>query len=258
MFVRRSDARQRSDAPRASLRQQCITLRGKGTKQWTWELSLEGALRAGCKDANAHVRASSRRGASAMVILLPKAGQRLLDEVEPGTADLILSESEWVEEQRENCAFGVGDGAAPVHTEDLISAPKLPQGFDPKRVDFRPPGGGPTEDEDRKVRKETSGVTSFQMRQLVKGLPVYLRNILAEAGTRLKEEFRQFDINGDGVVDPGEMRTGLNGMKLGLSAQDIEMIINIVNVYDDGAIDYAEFAMLFGKREHASNLPSCL
>ena len=43
MFVRRSDARQRSDAPRASLRQQCITLRGKGTKQWTWELSLEGA-----------------------------------------------------------------------------------------------------------------------------------------------------------------------------------------------------------------------
>ncbi len=213
------------------------------------ELALEGVLRAGCKDANAHVRASARRGAAALVLLLPKAGQRLLDEVEPGTADLVLAETEWVESQREHCNHGIGDGAAPVHTEETISAPQLPEGFDPKRVDFRPPGGGPTEDEDRAARKQASGVSSFQMRQLVKGLPTHVRSILALAGARLKSEFQKFDTNGDGVVDPGEMRTGLTAMDLGLSAADIEGIINIVNVYDDGAIDYAEFAMLFGKRD---------
>ena len=213
------------------------------------ELALEGVLRAGCKDANAHVRASARRGAAALVLLLPRAGNRLLDEVEPGTVDLVLAETEWVESQREHCNHGIGDGAAPVHTEETISAPHLPEGFDPKRVDFRPPGGGPTEDEDRAARKETSGVSSFQMRQLVKGLPTHVRSILAMAGTRLKSEFRKFDTNGDGVVDPDEMRTGLTAMDLGLSAADIEGIINIVNVYDDGVIDYAEFAMLFGKRD---------
>jgi hypothetical protein len=242
----RHNHRQRARGIDCALR---MLLRWPVAKLRRHELALEGALRAGCKDANAHVRASARRGAAAMVLLLPKAGQRLLDEVEPGTADLVMAEVEWVEQQRQSCTFGVGDGAAPVHTEETISAPQLPEGFDPKRVDFRPPGGGPTEDEDRAKRKESSGVTSFQMRQLVKGLPVYLRNILAMAGSRLKTEFEQFDTNGDGVVDPDEMRTGLNGMNLGLSPQDIEAIINVVNVHDDGAVDYAEFAMLFGKRD---------
>ena len=43
LFARRSAKDRGVDAPSATLRQQCITLRGKGTKQWTWELALEGA-----------------------------------------------------------------------------------------------------------------------------------------------------------------------------------------------------------------------
>ena len=242
----RHNHRQRARGIDCALR---MLLQWPANKLRRHELELEGVLRAGCKDANAHVRASARRGAAALVLLLPKAGQRLLDEVEPGTAELVLAESGWVQRQREHCDHGIGDGAAPIHTEEIISAPRLPEGFDPYRVDFRPPGGGPTEDEDRAIRKEASGVTNFQLRQRVKGLPMRVRNILAQAGPRLKVEFRKFDTNGDGVVDHDEMRIGLHGMQLGLSAADIEEIINIVSVYDDGAIDYAEFSMLFGKRD---------
>ena len=242
----RHNHRQRARGIDCALR---MLLQWPANKLRRHELELEGVLRAGCKDANAHVRASARRGAAALVLLVPKAGQRLLNEVEPGTAELVLAEAEWVQSQREHCDHGIGDGAAPIHTEEIISAPRLPEGFDPHRVDFRPPGGGPTEDEDRAIRKERSSVTNFQLRQKVKGLPMHVRNILAQAGPRLKTEFRKFDTNGDGVVDHDEMRTGLNGMQLGLSAADIEGIINIVSVYDDGAIDYAEFSMLFGKRD---------
>ena len=200
------------------------------------DFELEEVMRSGCTDSNAHVRAASRRGACCLLKLgdhqLEMAGHRLLDEVEPGVAELIAGEDAWVEEQLQECTFGVGDGTAPINTEEYISKPV--EGPDPKRTDFRPKHVNLVAEEAKEKRREESGVTSFQMRQLVKTLTTRVRDIIARSGTRIKDTFIQFDTNGDGVVDPQELRAGLEGMDIGLSAEEIEQILAVVDVNGDG------------------------
>eukprot|EP01047_Picozoa_sp_COSAG01_P002480 COSAG01_NODE_66_length_29241_cov_17.772768_15_plen_433_part_00 len=163
-------------------------------------LNLARVLHAGCSDANAHVRACARRGTMAMALRLPVHGGRLRGELDRATDALVGEEEAWVQRQlTEGCSFGVGDGSAP-ESHEVISAP-VP-GPDPERQDFTI-GAGPGEE--TRVRTPRTG---FEMRQIVKSLSTEIRSVLASAAYTIEEAFREFDADGNGTLDPGELRQG--------------------------------------------------
>lgn len=163
-------------------------------------LNLARVLHAGCSDANAYVRACARRGTMAMALRLPVHGGRLRGELDRATDALVGEEEAWVQRQlTEGCSFGVGDGSAP-ESHEVISAP-VP-GPDPGRQDFTI-GAGPGEE----TRVHTPR-TGFEMRQIVKSLSTEIRSVLASAAYTIEEAFREFDADGNGTLDPGELRQG--------------------------------------------------
>ena len=57
----------------------------------------------------------------------------------------------------------------------------------------------------------------------------------------LKEQFRLFDLNGDGVVSMDELKTVLAGMGEMMTEADINELVGKWDLNNDGVIDYQEF-----------------
>ena len=62
----------------------------------------------------------------------------------------------------------------------------------------------------------------------------------------LTEAFRQFDLNGDGHIDERELRNGLTRLNVGLSAQQVEDLLAVIDRDGNGSVDYSEFEQQFG------------
>ena len=77
-----------------------------------------------------------------------------------------------------------------------------------------------------------------------------LRGIFKSHRMQIKEAFRQFDLNGDGFLDEREMRKGLNRMNVGLSAQQVEDLLAVMDRDGNGvsapAIPPTCFLTVFG------------
>ena len=73
-----------------------------------------------------------------------------------------------------------------------------------------------------------------------------LRGIFKSHRMQLRDAFQKFDTNNDGAIDEREMRKGLARLNLGLSAQQVEDLLAVLDRNGDGRIDYSEFEQQFG------------
>jgi Ca2+-binding EF-hand superfamily protein len=64
-------------------------------------------------------------------------------------------------------------------------------------------------------------------------------------GGKLREQFRKFDLDGNGSVDYDELRTGLAQMNYGLTDEQFRMLCKAVDKDGGGEIDYDEFMESF-------------
>ena len=64
---------------------------------------------------------------------------------------------------------------------------------------------------------------------------------------RLQDAFERFDTNGDGEISEEEFRAGARGLDSGLSLQQIEDLLAVLEKTESGGVDYTEFSELFGE-----------
>ena len=81
-----------------------------------------------------------------------------------------------------------------------------------------------------------------------------LRRLFKQQRLKMRDAFDDFDIDGDGVVTPGEFRAGLASLRLGLTDDQVDDILRIVDKDGDGQINYSEFAVQFGGGASAQEL----
>ena len=79
-----------------------------------------------------------------------------------------------------------------------------------------------------------------------------LRGIFKTHRIELKKAFQKFDTNNDGAIDEREMRKGLARLNLGLSAQQVEDLLAVLDRDGDGRVDYSEFEQQFGDAPRSS------
>ena len=87
---------------------------------------------------------------------------------------------------------------------------------------------------------------SQQSRQLAAEVRRDLRAIFKANRLTLTEEFAQFDTNKDGAIDEREFRRGLTRLNIGLSEQQVEDLLAVIDRDGSGAIEYGEFEEMFG------------
>jgi hypothetical protein len=73
-----------------------------------------------------------------------------------------------------------------------------------------------------------------------------LRTIFRREARRMEATFEGLDTNGDGVLSAGEFRRGLQQLDIGLTVQQAEDLLMLIDTNGSGTIDYAEFADMFG------------
>ena len=76
---------------------------------------------------------------------------------------------------------------------------------------------------------------STNMHEATQPLVVAERQAIADA-------FKEFDVNGDAVIDHDEFRKGVKALVRGMTDEKVDSLIKIVDKDGDGEIDYLEFA----------------
>ncbi len=88
------------------------------------------------------------------------------------------------------------------------------------------------------IDKDSNGYLDFEEFIIIMGgkskFPVSVEE-------ELKEQFRLFDLNGDGVVSMDELKTVLAGMGEMMTDADITELVGKWDLNNDGVIDYQEF-----------------
>ena len=69
-----------------------------------------------------------------------------------------------------------------------------------------------------------------------------------EEGEELKQIFRMFDLNGDGLITKQELKQGLHKLGERLNDVEIDALMEEADIDGDGNIDYGEFVELIGKK----------
>ena len=77
-------------------------------------------------------------------------------------------------------------------------------------------------------------------------LKAELAEVITAEGAQLEALFHEFDEDGDGVVDRGELKRGLQGLGAGLSEQTVDDMFSMLDLDGDGLIELAEFGRWFG------------
>jgi hypothetical protein len=73
-----------------------------------------------------------------------------------------------------------------------------------------------------------------------------LRYILKTSTKTLVQVFKEFDVDGNGVISAVEFRQALRRLNLGVTSLEIDKVIKIVDKNSDGNIDWNEFMQKFG------------
>ena len=74
-----------------------------------------------------------------------------------------------------------------------------------------------------------------------------------EQKLELSEAFKKFDINGDGTLSSTELESAIEEFGIGLSKNQMIVLMQDMDKDSDGQIDYHEFASRFTDRGSASN-----
>ena len=77
-------------------------------------------------------------------------------------------------------------------------------------------------------------------------LKAELSAVFKVSGASIERTFREFDQNGDGVVDSDELQYGLEAMGVELSTIQLQDIMSLLDKDGDGSIDMSEFGRWFG------------
>jgi len=65
----------------------------------------------------------------------------------------------------------------------------------------------------------------------------------------LKEAFKVFDTNGDGLISPQELREVMLGLGENLSNEELDAMIKEADTNGDGQVDYNEFVRMMGGKK---------
>lgn len=72
-----------------------------------------------------------------------------------------------------------------------------------------------------------------------------VRQVLQASNKTLEEVFKEFDLDGNGVLSNMEFRSGIRKLNLGLTLQEIDDLLNYCDSNNDGLIDWLEFSNKF-------------
>eukprot|EP00744_Colponema_vietnamica_P006426 GILI01009342.1.p1 GENE.GILI01009342.1~~GILI01009342.1.p1 ORF type:complete len:348 (-),score=70.96 GILI01009342.1:196-1239(-) len=75
-----------------------------------------------------------------------------------------------------------------------------------------------------------------------------IREYLYKKRKSIKDAFREWDGNGNGLISIAELREGIEKMNVRIDPKHIELILKYADEDDSGAIDYVEFAQKFEMR----------
>lgn len=65
----------------------------------------------------------------------------------------------------------------------------------------------------------------------------------------LKEAFKVFDTNGDGLISPQELREVMLGLGENLTSEELDAMIKEADTNGDGQVDYNEFVKMMGGKK---------
>ena len=85
-----------------------------------------------------------------------------------------------------------------------------------------------------------------------------LRSLLFKNRSSLLHIFQDFDKNNDGLLSIPEIRRGLESLGIWLSQEDAALLMDVIGISDDAALDYREFvafASNFSSTEGTSTIP---
>jgi calmodulin len=66
----------------------------------------------------------------------------------------------------------------------------------------------------------------------------------AEELEEMRQAFRVFDIDGNGLIDANELKVTMFNLGENLSDRDVKQMIKLADRNGDGKIDYEEFIMM--------------
>jgi EF-hand domain pair len=72
-----------------------------------------------------------------------------------------------------------------------------------------------------------------------------VRQVLQASNKTLEEVFKEFDLDGNGVLSNMEFRQGIRKLNLGLTLMEIDDLLNYCDSNNDGLIDWQEFSNKF-------------
>ena len=75
-----------------------------------------------------------------------------------------------------------------------------------------------------------------------------LEESIGVSETVMREAFRQFDADGNGVITADELRMAMSEMGEAMNKEDIEEMIAEADLNGDGVVDYEEFILMMGSK----------
>ena len=72
-----------------------------------------------------------------------------------------------------------------------------------------------------------------------------VKRILRASSKGLRDIFKDFDTDGSGDISNNEFKNAIRSLKLGLTAREVDMLLNAIDESGDGLINWKEFSKRF-------------
>lgn len=112
-------------------------------------------------------------------------------------------------------------------------------------------GHNPTEDELQEMINEVdinrNGTLEFS--EFISMMSRHnLEDSLGISDSVMREAFKQFDVDGNGVITADELRIAMTTLGEPLSKEDVDEMIAEADVNGDGVVDYEEFILMMSAK----------